>query len=112
MEDLLFCLLVESVDMTLFRGFAGIGTFFFVDMDIFLVMTPRGFAVFPREFVVFPGVVVMEAFAAMVLMGLVGAGAFPFVYPLPFARFAHVLPQYGCTMTLSMYLGLFLQCLG
>jgi hypothetical protein len=43
------------------------------------------------------------------LTGLAGTGAFIFATPLDFARFAHVLPQYGCTMGPSTYLGLPMQ---
>jgi len=69
-----------------------------------------------KGFVVMKGFALVKGFVAIkgfvVLMGLVGTGAFPFVCPLPFARFAHVLPQYGCTTAPSPYLGLFPQCLG
>ena len=58
----------------------------------------------------------MEGFAAMKgfvgLGGLVRTGALLFADPLPLARFAHVLPQYSCTITPSLYLGFLLQCLG
>jgi len=67
-------------------------------------------------FVVAEGPVVLKGFVAVegpaVLIGLIGTGAFQLACTLPFARFAHVLPQYGCTMAPSAYLGLFLQCLG
>jgi hypothetical protein len=46
------------------------------------------------------------------MTGLVEIGAFPFVSPLPPARFTHVLPQYGCAIVPSLFLGFFLQCLG
>ena len=72
---------------------------------------PKGFVV-----LVFMGVVVMEGFAAMKgfvgLGGLVRTGALLFADPLPLARFAHVLPQYSCTITPSLYLGFLFQCLG
>jgi len=55
--------------------------------------------VIPTGFVVFPLVVVLKGFLAteefVVLTGLVGTGAFQLACTLPFARFAHVLPQYG-----------------
>lgn len=41
------------------------------------------------------------------------ASTFPFVdFLRPLARFAHVKPQYGCTIAPSMYFCLFLQYLG
>jgi hypothetical protein len=61
-------------------------------------MVPKAFGVFPgvvvlEVFVTMKGLVAVEGFVAMA--GLVGIGAFPFAGPIPFARFAHVLPQYG-----------------
>lgn len=58
----------------------------------------------PGRFVILVGVVVLG--------GFVGTRTFLFVDTLLLARFAHVLPQYGCTTTPSLYLGFFLQCLG
>lgn len=82
-----------------------------MDVDLFLVLVePAG-----KTFLPFAGVVVLEVFVGLefvVLMGLIGMGVIPFASPVPFASFAHVLPQYGCTMTPSLYLCLFLQCLG
>lgn len=74
----------------------------------------------PKAFVLsaFPGMVGLMGFVVGMMKGfvywtgLIGAGVFTFVGPLPFARFAHVLPQYGCSMTPSLYLGLLLQYLG
>lgn len=87
-------MLIELVDMIQLRKFTSMGT--------------------PRP-VVFPRVVVLEGFVTMkgfvALTGLVGIGVFPFAGPLPFAMFAHVLPQYGCTMIPSLYFGRFLQYL-
>jgi hypothetical protein len=58
--------------MVLLRKFAGAGGFLFVG---FLVLVEAAVPIF------------------VVFTGLVGTGTFPFVGPLPFARFAHVLPQ-------------------
>ena len=76
-----------------------------------VLMEPKGFVV-----LVFLGVVVIEGFAAMKafvgLGGLIRTGALLFADPLPLARFAHVLPQYACTITPSLYLGVLFRCLG
>jgi hypothetical protein len=58
-----------------------------------------------------PGVV-SSVFVVMERLkgGLVGVDAFPVAGCLPFARLAHPLPQYGCTTSPSVYLGLILQC--
>jgi len=90
----------------------GTWTFCFVDMDLFLVLVE---VVVPKGFALFPGVVVLKGFVAIggfvVLTGLIGTGVFLLACPLPFARFAHVLPQYGYTMVPLLYLGFLLQCL-
>ena len=74
-----------------------------------------GEAVAFEGFVVFPEAVVLVEFAVrdrrfLDLTGAVRADVFPFASPSLFARFAHVLPQYGCTVAPSLYLGFFLQC--
>jgi len=101
------------VDMVLLRGFTGTRTLFFVDTDLFVLLVEV--AVF-KGLAVFLGAVILEGLVAMkgfvVLAGLVETETFIFAAPLPVARFAHVLPQYGCTVTPSLYLGFFLQCFG
>lgn len=83
--------------------------------------------VVPKGFLLLVGVTILKGFVtlveAVVLKGFVapeefavlprwaGMGTLPFAGPTPFARFAHVLPQYGWTMKPSLYLGFFLQCL-
>lgn len=102
------------IDMTLLRGLVGTVTPLFVDTSPLLEFVE---GMVPKRFVVLPGVEAFEGFTAviqgfLVLAGLVGTGVFPFAGALPFARFAHVLLQYKCTMAPSLYLGFFLQCLG
>lgn len=99
--------------MTLLRGLVGTMTPLFVGTSPLLVFVEGAV---PKRFVAFPGVEAFEGFTTMegflALTGLVGTGVFPLVSALPLARFAHVLLQYKCTMTPSLYLGFFLQCLG
>jgi len=98
----LFSVLVEVVEVLALRGWREGGTFLLVSRRLDLV-EPEASGFEPLA-----GVVVLEF---GVLKGFVGTGGFTFADPLPFASFAHVLPQYGYTVVPSSYCGFLLQCL-